>query len=281
MNNTACRLACLCFLLITCVFGVTADAALIAYEDFNYAPGASLSGLNGGSGFNSSWYFASGNANYTAATNSLSQPPLTTNGNRLRGGATTANAWIRRDLPVSRNNPLGAAGSTLYVSALMRPTGTNVNTGYSVLSLVPTGQFGQVGREVAFGKPGNGNYSVAALGGIGRVYSNVAPQRNETVLLVLKAEFNANAQGNDTFSLFVNPDSRLPEGPADAVKTDLNVGLLSYLAIRSTADFELDEIRLGTTFEDVTPFTSIPEPGSGLLLMLLTAAVVIGRSRRK
>ena len=59
--------------------------------------------------------------------------------------------------------------------------------------------------------------------------------------------------GNDTFTLFVNPAPGHPEPSSSIIKSDLDLGTVSKIGIYSTGAFIVDEIRLGTTFEDVTP----------------------------
>ena len=93
-------------------------------------------------------------------------------------------------------------------------------------------------------------YVLEEVGGAGQVLSSVTPAVGKTVLLVVKAEF---AAGNDTFTLYVNPAPGSPEPVTGAVKSDLDVGLTDFLLIYSGGAFSLDEIRLGETFESVTP----------------------------
>ncbi|MBK7997370.1 MAG: hypothetical protein IPK15_01210 [Verrucomicrobia bacterium] len=63
--------------------------------------------------------------------------------------------------------------------------------------------------------------------------------------------------GNDTFTLYVNPMPGAGEPLTGAVKTDADIGTCNSLTISSGYDathtFVIDEIRLGATFESVTP----------------------------
>ena len=234
------------------------NAELVAYESFDYAQGQNLLGQSGGFGFTGAWYGSSSSTNYSIGSATLGYSGLPTSGRRVNGQAAATNAWMRRDLPASRDNPIGKNGTTTYFSMLLRPTGTSLSgQGYSVLSLVQPGQFGTVPQELTIGMNGAGTYGIGQLGGVNRVASNILPTLNQTALLVVKAEFNPLGQQNDTFTLFVNPILGAGEPVGGVQKTDFNIGTFSQIAIRSTGKFEIDEIRVGSTFDSVT---SIPEP---------------------
>ena len=87
-------------------------------------------------------------------------------------------------------------------------------------------------------------------GGFGQVSSGVATVAGQTAFLVVRADFLA---GNDLFTLHVNPAPGAPEPTTGVLKSDLNLGSVSRIGIYSTGAFSVDEIRLGATYEDVTP----------------------------
>lgn len=66
----------------------------------------------------------------------------------------------------------------------------------------------------------------------------------------LKAQFRP---GADIFTLYVDPVPGHREPASAVVKTDLDLGIVSALGIYSTGAFAIDEIRVGTTYADVTP----------------------------
>jgi hypothetical protein len=66
----------------------------------------------------------------------------------------------------------------------------------------------------------------------------------------VKAQF---LNGHDIFTLYVNPVPGDSEPTSGAVKSDLDLGVVSAVGIYSTGGFAVDEIRIGTTFADVTP----------------------------
>lgn len=254
----------------------TSSAAPLAYEGFDYPAGADLVGNAGGSGFSGPWapggFNASVSDNYDVAGGSLTFGPLVTGGNRVSSAPTNAIAGVTRSLAA----PLGADGTTSYFSVLLRPEGTlgaGVFNGFFGLTLETAAE-----PELYIGKPGDGaltQYVVEDRGGGGQVSSGAAATVGESALLVLKAQFLA---GNDVFTLYVNPTPGGPEPAAGAVKSNSNVGPVTGLTIYSTGAFSIDEIRVGTTFADVTP--AVPEPSASLVCCLAAAAVALRRRRR-
>jgi hypothetical protein len=61
------------------------------------------------------------------------------------------------------------------------------------------------------------------------------------------------------------------------VKTGSDVGPVTGLTIYSTGQFSIDEIRVGTTFADVTP--AVPEPSAALFCSVAAAAASLRRTR--
>jgi hypothetical protein len=243
---------------------IAAEAVLLSYDGFNYAPAASdLLGNAGGSGFSSAWrpggFNASIHTNYDIQSSSLSFGSLLTSGNRVQTSAVAAVAGLTRDF----STPLGTPGTTHYASFLLRPEGTLHGGAFN-------GFFGVVFErpvepELFIGKPGGiaiDRYVLEDRGGAVQVASTVAPVVGETVFLVLKAEF---AAGNDQFTLYVNPIPGAPEPSSGVVKNNSDVGTVAGLTMYSTGAFSVDEFRLGETFADVTP---IPEPASWSLAVL-------------
>jgi hypothetical protein len=254
-----------------CLFPMAAEAALLAYDGFNYAPaGSDLLGNSGGFGFSTPWrpggFNASINTNYDVQTGSLSFGALLTSGNRVSTSAVTAIAGLTRDFLT----PLGVPGTTRYASFLLRPEG-QLNAGafngfFGVVLEQP------VEPELFVGKPGAdaiNRYVLEDRGGSLQVASTTAPVVGETVFLVLKSQFTA---GNDTFTLYINPTPGGPEPGAGLVKNNSNVGTVAGMTLYSTGAFSIDEFRLGETFADVTP--AVPEPTTWLLALFALTPLV-------
>ena len=257
--------------------GRASDAALLAYEGFDYAVGSDVSGQSGGTGFSGPWAPGGFNASISdhldVAAGSVPFGLLLTNGNRAASGPTNAIAGVTRPLAV----PVGADGTTRYFSVVLRPEGTlgaGAFNGFFGVTLESAGE-----PELYFGKPGDGaigQYVVEDRGGAGQVSSGVAAVVGQAALLVLKAQFNA---GNDVFTLYVNPTPGAPEPVAGAVKSDSNVGPVTGLTVYSTGAFSVDELRMGDTFADVTP--AVPEPAAAICLCLAAAGSLLGRHRAR
>jgi len=91
-------------------------------------------------------------------------------------------------------------------------------------------------------------------GGFGQVPSGTSTDVGHTALLVVKAQF---LPGNDIFTLYTNPKpSGGSEPSGGAVKSDLDLGVVSKVGIYSSGAFTVDEIRIGTSYDDV-----VPKPG--------------------
>jgi hypothetical protein len=256
---------------------LVAEAALQSYDGFNYTPaGSNLLGNAGGFGFNTPWraggFNASNNVNYDVQNGSLSFGPLLTTGNRVQSQAVGAIAGLTRDF----STPLGTPGTTSYASFLLRPEGTLHGGAFN-------GFFGIVFEqplepELFIGKPGGlaiNRYVLEDRGGSLQVASNPAPVVDQTVFLVVKAEF---AAGNDQFTLYLNPTPGGPEPATGLVKSGSDIGTVAGVTIYSTGAFSLDEFRLGDTFADVTP--AVPEPSSlAVAFAAITALPLLLRRR--
>jgi hypothetical protein len=106
---------------------------------------------------------------------------------------------------------------------------------------------------------------------------------DETKLVVFKLTLNAQP-GADLGEMFINPTLGQSTPGVDAVQTD-PIDFRRWfetLALESGeqgAAFVFDELRIGSTYGDVTPV--IPEPSSLLLLGTAGAALIGSRRRRK
>lgn len=262
----------------------SASATLTIYEPFAYTAGGTLASQNGGTGFSGAWPAGATTHTLSAANTSLAYPasaPLTPQGARLEfsttavGGVTAA-----RGLAAGAQMNLATNGLGFYASALISIgeigqtasvqflNGTNVRFSYGVNA---TGNF------FTSVDPGSGS-QVATI-----TSSTAAP--GTTYLLVAYIRTNTSAGNDEVFvSAFAPTDTVVFPANDNAwqAKAAGNSGLtLNTLRIAAnnastTTTLQLDEIRVGTTFEDVTGV--IPEPGSALLSGL---ALALGVTRRK
>jgi hypothetical protein len=221
-----------------------ARAGDIATDDFKRSFPVYASG---GTGFTGPW--AQGGFNVAAAGYALEDrtlcfPNRATAGASLSGGAFDAINGMLRSLA----QPIGQDGTTVYVSFLLEPQaplGAGIYGGFFGLTLN-----GSLGSDLFVGKGGGSNeYVLETRGGLGQVSSGAPTIAGTTALLVLKVEFQA---GNDTFTLYVNPVAGDPEPVGGIQKADLDLGLVSAIGIYSSGPFVIDEIRVGTTYGDVS-----------------------------
>lgn len=272
-------LAIICLLMVHILAPARAMAELIAYEPFDYAESTSLVGANGGIGFSSAWAPGGFNAKlYTSfhfSPGGLTYPGLATQGGvhvnadpvTTGGIAGLGRAWPK---------PLGAENGTYYLSFLHRPDG-DADFGSIVLG---TG----TGNELAIGKSAStGLYYISNRGGTGRVLSELPGEVGRTRLVVVKMEFQP---GADRCTLYVDPVPGQPEPANGVVKEDLDL-LADKIFLYSRAAWSVDEIRLGTAWDDVTPAGAKVSLAGGQAMIegrkamiwtvaLLVAMVVVG-----
>ena len=252
-------------LLLVASSALAARADTIAYEGFSYAPGSSLNGQDGGTGWVGSW-FTPGGLDSTITATGLSFGDLQVAG----GAATTAGfqppnqgssvSFFERSLAT----PLGADGTTVYLSFLLQP-----NAGAGFYGGINFGNvfIGVSGNQAFYGLEGPTN---------DLSLSSVPVVQGQPVLLVLEAQFEP---GNDLLSLFVNPTpgQAQPATPS-ATKNNLDVGTVTSVVINNYGGFTTDEIRIGSTFASVTP-AAVPEPTCGWVLVAGLASMA-GLKRR-
>jgi streptogramin lyase len=256
------------------VFAQSAHGTTIAYDGFNYPAGSSLAGQNGGQGFSGAWYQGGFNVSTSAGTlesGSLAYSPLATTGNQLTIPAKGNLNGLERNFASS------ISSGTVYISYALCPEGGFYGIASGCNGIYLHGSL----NDLFFGNSGiNGKYAMEQRGGNGEVTSSVVPVVGQTEFLVLKAQL---LSGNDVFTLYTNPTPGAPEPSTGLVKSDLDIGSLSNLVIYSGlasnlgGAFNYDEIRVGTTYADVTP---IPEP-STLALLGVGAISLLGYALRR
>jgi hypothetical protein len=142
--------------------------------------------------------------------------------------------------------------SPTYYSILIRPDNAPTTTNFYGLEL-----YTSLGNGNVFvGKNGAGlNWGLQQNSN--QVFSSVACTISQTVFLVVRGEYTPS--NSNTFRLYVNPTPGAPEpGTADAIIT-ANLGTQNGLNLTTgnggLATF--DELRIGTTYGDVTPAVAV------------------------
>jgi hypothetical protein len=316
-----------------------AQAALLAYEGFDYDPGP-LGGQSGGMGFNGAWILGgnasnnlvrSGSFGYTDTVGNV----LETSGNRgfSTGDGTAAgddtggnnsSSSPRRTLTFTRGN--GDEPDVTWMSFLALRTGKTLTVldgnndpieyaravGVQLFNradgttaqgneLLSIGRGTQTSETVSLPNDtwgmlyrGDSNFAVA---------SNVPFSDPQPVFMLLRVDHAVGINpGNDVARLWISPaslaiepslgteDLLISAGQFSTTDRDFNFNQLRIFAGNNTANvgygsIEYDEIRIGTTFDSVTPYipapNPIPEPASVLLACLSLIGLLPITNRRR
>ena len=235
-------------MLTFALMALRANAALIAYEPFDYPAGKLLLGATNGLGFDEPWRPGGFNASLfnlaRMSPGTLTYPGLATKGtNHLQIDAVPDGIAAIHGITRLLSTNLAVPGATFYLSFLHRPDG---DAEYSSLVL-GTGD----NAELSIGKSGSVKfYHISERGGVRRVLSQVEAVAGRTVFRVVKMEFK---DGPDRFTLFMNPTPGKPEPASGVVKDDLDLEFAEAFTLYSRGAWSVDEIRLGHAWEDVTP----------------------------
>ncbi|HUV44123.1 MAG TPA: putative Ig domain-containing protein, partial [Dehalococcoidales bacterium] len=213
------------------------SGSLIAYEGFDYEPGA-FGGQNGGVGWADAWELVGtqGQENIVATGLGYSYMPVTGGALRATATADTPTMWWRRNL----GRTIGETGTTLWVSYLYHA----INRGDGDTFLHPRDAY-----QVMFGKRWGSMFSINNQGG----YSPVV--EGETYFLVARYDFN---DGDDDVWMWVNPPLGVEPNTADADSqiheaSDMGQGTIVTQNVQGYGlnDVLLDEIRFGESWNSV------------------------------
>ncbi len=250
----------------------------LAYDGFSYPSNTPLEGLQGGTGWQSSWNVQSENTNLPGFGIETASPlqwlDLQTAGNYTTGGLAYLTAGRRLNTSTSGpfanwltpDGTIGKSCTTLWASILLRK---NQNNDETVAAIWHESNLqwceGCTSNKVAVGYFG----ASSNVGGQARwtlriqdqYYPSAVPMvPNEPVLLVVKFEFLA---GATTVSLFVNPTALgndAPQPSADLIQTTNTPVALRSLALylgNDPASAQADEIRMGATYACTVPDPSV------------------------
>ena len=246
-------------------------ATLLSYESFDYATG-NLAGQNGGTGFTGAWATVGDSGAATVQANSLAYSTLSTTGNKTYLLPTTQTSGASRTFSDINSG-------SLYMSFL-----ANLDEGNRFFAIR---LYDGSAQRALVGRLSTSNWMIQSTNG-GNVngFTAIAPTLDTTFLIVLRIDFNASGD-NERLRLYVNPTP----GGTEPVTAGADITSLASFQINrldiaagyttggasTTAKGWFDEIRMGTTYADVTP---IPEP-STMALFGGAAALLLLRRRRK
>ncbi len=260
----------------------TTTSQLLAYEGFDYPINSTILGLNNlQSGWNGGWLAQSQNPSQATIINAtaLGYNTLSTSGFYLNRGESFGGINRRLDMLqtgnfstfLNQDNIIGRKGKTMYTSFLLRRNSNDdmqfifanqtdgtfagyINSQNDKLGVVIQNN-GLIGlREKRIFDANSNNYSeIYAL-------SNRTITVDSTYFIVVSHEFNSLG---DIMRVFVNPSLTGPLLPSMAVAQVIaNVtantafSSISYVAVNQNS-YDIDEIRFGTTYESVSPYSLI------------------------
>ena len=256
----------------------TAQAAVTAYEPFNYTAGSLPNGsATTGDGFTGNWTCGGAGTIVSGLTYTglpVANNALSSGGSRqfagLTSSLTTGTKWISFLFATNPGNP-GANKNGVYFPN----GGTGLWFGFGLNPVSGTqGQLG-IGSMNTVGTSALGATSLLQLG-LG-TYGN-------TYLVALEIQFNT-AGNNDTITVYLNPvaNQATPGVTAAGTISSFDVGTISGvgLNVQGAGSIMLDEFRVGDSYGDVVGFINIPPnaptgltatPGANSVALNWTAA---------
>ena len=262
---------------------------LLTYEPFAYVQTnitGTLNNQSGGTGWDGvNWgQFLGGADSYTNVAESLSDPSglLVTTGNKVTTGGGEAGRYP------NLGADYGAPGTTNYYSFLVRPEFTPGPTNsFFGMRLFSDADDGPNSHDLFFGKTGSGLFyglqyiTNDVVGGTNvsvHMLSTTPATSNETALLVTRVVFGPPNSVED-FSLYVNPTPGAPEPLVADATLSVQLGRQNgFVFMADGGPVSFDEVRIGTTYADVTPsvppelrIVSLQKSGEDVVITWMTA----------
>ncbi|HTJ00097.1 MAG TPA: TIM-barrel domain-containing protein, partial [Dongiaceae bacterium] len=237
--------------------GQPVDESSLAYEGFEYPPGA-VASQNGGFGWGGNWTNVAGNAMYFNQGNLLGEADAPaefdahSQGNYLcgYGGSRvgrlldcSTNGFFAQQRYLNGNGVIGASGKTLYLSFLEQPAVTSKFYEFEL----HRGDYGDPGRIAGIGNDTSGTDTYFRMPN--GTFSSLGAGDTAVNFYVVRIDFHG---GNDDVRIYRNPTS-LAE-PVTPTLTRLGAGNLSFdrLCVGAWGNYvAIDEIRLGTAWTNV------------------------------
>jgi len=254
-----------------------AQAAVAAYEPFNYTATIPNATPSTATGFSGNWTCGAAGTIVSGLTYTglpVANSALSSGGSRqfvsLSGPLSSGTKWI------SFLFKSGPGNSGANINGVYFPNGgTGLWFGFGLNPFSPTqGQLGIGSMNTA---------GTAALGATGLAQLGLGTYGN-TYLVALQISFNT-AGNNDTITVYVNPvaNQATPGVTAAGTYAAFDVGTISGvgLNVQGAGSIMMDELRVGDTYGDVVGFISLPPnapsglnatPGANLVSLSWTAA---------
>jgi len=264
-------------LLLTWI-AMPAQAGIIAYEPFaGTAEGELVGQVTGGTGLNGAWAGTTGVS--TVAFDNAGLTYTDSNGGVLvqsGNSAGVSNHKINLN-DVQRNFTATLPDSgTYYVSAVVRVSSVKYGNYFGV-GLAGTGGAIVLGQQ-------NNSWGIYSYDDNSGAVAGMSGNIGQMAFLVAKIT-KGSTPGQSAVTLWVNPilGNEIASGTGTTGTLTNNVAWTGISTPVWTGDASgggnwLADVRVGTTFADVTPFAAIPEPASLALLGL--GALAFLRRRR-
>lgn len=256
-----------------------ATAAMIAYEPFNGPAGELVEQVTGGSGLTGAWTGVTGvdvihNNNTGVTYTDTNGHALMQSGNALNVGEAKQGAITA----VQRNftDPVPDSG-TYYVSAMFYIGAVKTGNYFGIGLPGTTGNIvlGQDSTRWAIYNWDNDSYGAGTAIGAQRAF------------LVAKITKGSPSGTESAVTLWVNPvlGDEISSGTGATGIINNNVAWTGistpvYTGVSGNPGNWVADVRVGTTFADVTPFTAIPEPAA-LAFLGLAGLFLAGRRQRR
>ncbi len=267
--------------LLALVLGTgTVSAELLVHEPFDYErrqwmqgaeiPGEGIDGLDGGLGWAGAWGriasdtlnagIPEGEDDYGEDFGFRVEPlaytddrgnTLHTSGNQVRTSFGNR-SWDRRLM----EEAIGELGSTVWMSFLAQAHG--LSTAHPRWAFIELSEWGT--NRVWMGNVtpvSTGNWAMQIpdrFGGSVHQEAEDYPMNVHTLFLV-KIEFPETSSGSTQFSVWLNPPHLNDEGalPEPVFDLDTNYSEYTHIGVAGRFSTDFDEIRIGTSFDSVTP----------------------------
>lgn len=248
---------------------VNGSDGLVAYDGFDYS-GTALDGQAGGIGWSAAWL--DDDADFGLLSNdgvSLDVPgtfPFAPAGSRISGSVVGGGEGIRA---LNRSFDLGKEGETVYLSYLIKKNSTAPTSADNVEVGLDAGGSSAIVRTGM----SSDDYFFLALSGGATTRGTAKVAAGKTYFVIVKT--TAAASGNDTARLAFFESGSVPANEAavswEVTATGNAASVLSRvrLVLGGSANADLDEVRVGTSYQSVIdPAAPISQGGAANVLAL-------------
>ncbi|MEK6247022.1 MAG: PEP-CTERM sorting domain-containing protein [Planctomycetales bacterium] len=248
-----------------------ADATLIGHDSFDYADNANVQGQTGGSGWGTNAWAGSNKVDaftpgytYTDTSSNV----LTVAGNRTISDNNTEG--VNRTLSSS----YGSDSTSVWVSALISGAAAGEETNISLSDNFFLGQ----------GTNGTGSTNWTIGDSTGVLDTSSTSSVGNTTFLVALIDFSL---GAETAWYWLDPllssdptksSSEAGSGGTSVADFTFNQALL-WFSVKD--DGYIDELRIGTTYADVSPHTPPPVPEPVSILLAASGLIGLAGARRR